>query len=95
MVCLTEADMRPLLLILTRKELIFCRYSNELGRYAQKFAHPNVGLFNQLRGISVAYGDLKDLSPKVSDIDLPLRYSRVIHGFVLCSCFVKLEKKKE
>lgn len=62
--------MKPLLLILTKKELIFCRYSNELGRFAKKFAHPNVGLFNQLRGISVAYGDLKDLAPKVSSFDV-------------------------
>lgn len=58
--------MKPLLLILTKKELIFCRYSSDFGRIAKKLGHPNVGLFNQLRGISVVYGDLKDLGPKVS-----------------------------
>ncbi|XP_049817277.1 phosphoenolpyruvate carboxykinase [GTP]-like isoform X2 [Aethina tumida] len=39
------------------------RYANEIGRFSKN--HPNVGLFNQLRGISVVNGDIKDLSPKV------------------------------
>ncbi|XP_019866924.2 phosphoenolpyruvate carboxykinase [GTP]-like isoform X1 [Aethina tumida] len=38
-------------------------YANEIGRFSKN--HPNVGLFNQLRGISVVNGDIKDLSPKV------------------------------
>lgn len=60
--------MKPLLLILTKKQLcghLFYRYSNEFGRFGKNSSHPNVGLFNQLRGISVVYGNLKDLSPKV------------------------------
>lgn len=40
-------------------------YSNEFGRFVKNLSHPNVGLFNQLRGISVVHGNLKDLSPKV------------------------------
>ncbi|KAJ8936618.1 hypothetical protein NQ314_012233 [Rhamnusium bicolor] len=61
--------MKPLLFILTKKQVLsgklFYRYSNEGGRFARNLSHPNVGLFNQLRGISVVYGNLKDLSPKV------------------------------
>nr|CAI5835492.1 unnamed protein product [Callosobruchus analis] len=40
-------------------------YSNEFGRVARKLSSPNVGLFRQLRGISVVSGDLRNLSPKV------------------------------
>lgn len=43
----------------------FFRYAGDVGRFAKHLAHPNVGLFNHLRGISVVHGDLKDLSPKV------------------------------
>ncbi|XP_065171307.1 phosphoenolpyruvate carboxykinase [GTP]-like isoform X1 [Atheta coriaria] len=39
-------------------------YSADLGRFAKQLAHPNVGLFNHLRGISVVHGDLKHLTPK-------------------------------
>lgn len=71
----TLVKMKPLLLILTKKELIFCRYSSDFGRIAKKLGHPNVGLFNQLRGISVVHGDLKDLGPKVSDVLIFATYS--------------------
>lgn len=42
-------------------------YSNEIGRFSKNLGHPNVGLFNQLRGISVVHGNFKDLSPKVRE----------------------------
>jgi phosphoenolpyruvate carboxykinase (GTP) len=41
------------------------RFSTEVGRFAKQASHPNVGLFNHLKGISVINGDLKSLSPKV------------------------------
>ncbi|XP_017771561.1 PREDICTED: phosphoenolpyruvate carboxykinase [GTP]-like isoform X2 [Nicrophorus vespilloides] len=41
------------------------RYAGEVGRFAKNLAHPNVGLFNHLRGISVVHGNVQDLSPKV------------------------------
>ncbi|KAF5298856.1 hypothetical protein FQA39_LY11668 [Lamprigera yunnana] len=37
----------------------------ELGRFAKQLTAPNVGLFSQLRGISIAHGKLQDLSVKV------------------------------
>ncbi|KAF5298724.1 hypothetical protein FQR65_LT09593 [Abscondita terminalis] len=40
-------------------------YTAELGRFAKQLTAPNVGLFNQLRGISVVHGNLQDLSSKV------------------------------
>ncbi|KAJ8968279.1 hypothetical protein NQ317_011080 [Molorchus minor] len=45
-------------------------YSNDIRRFAKDISHPNVGLFNQLRGISVVYGDLKELSPKPDKVHI-------------------------
>lgn len=45
---------------------IHFRYSDDFGRLGKQLTHPNVGLFNHLRGISVVHGNLKDLSAKVS-----------------------------
>lgn len=52
--------------IFINKILFNFRYAGEVGRFAKQFSHPNVGLFNHIRGISVVHGNLKDLSPKVN-----------------------------
>ncbi|KAK5647900.1 hypothetical protein RI129_002792 [Pyrocoelia pectoralis] len=40
-------------------------YTAELGRFTKQWNAPNVGLYKQIRGISVVHGNLHDLSPKV------------------------------
>lgn len=58
--------MKPLFLILTKNDLFFCRYSSDFGRFAKRLAQPDIGLYKQLRGISIVHGDLKNLPSKVS-----------------------------
>ncbi|GJQ76589.1 GTP binding protein [Trypoxylus dichotomus] len=40
-------------------------YAGGVGKIAKGLTHPNVGLFNHIRGASIVYGNLKNLSPKV------------------------------
>lgn len=59
--------MRPLLVILTRGNLTFYRFPNELGGLTKNgFRTPQVSVFGkQIRGFGVAHGDLQDLPEKV------------------------------
>nr|XP_023026296.1 phosphoenolpyruvate carboxykinase [GTP]-like isoform X1 [Leptinotarsa decemlineata] len=55
--------MRPLLLVLTKKEFLFCRFT-EFGKF-KGLASCNVEFLNQVRGLSALNGDLRDLPPKL------------------------------